>query len=119
VLIDDDARFRKAALRTLTAEGVEVLTEVGDGELASAAVERLRPDVVLVDIRMPGVDGLEVARRMGRLPDPPVVILISTIDVESGRLLAGGLALGYLPKDALSLAAIVTLIGRPPGPPAS
>lgn len=116
VLIDDDARFRKAALRTLTAEGVEVLTEVGDGELASAAVERLRPDVVLVDIRMPGVDGLEVARRLRSLPEPPLVIMISTIDADSGRRLARGLAVGYLPKDALSRAAILELIGPPRQP---
>ena len=116
MLVDDDARFRRTALRTLAAEGVEVLAEVGDGALAAATVERLRPDVVLVDIRMPGVDGLEVARRLQRLPEPPVVILISTIDSDSGRQLAGGLAAGYLSKDALSRAAILELTGPPRQP---
>jgi CheY-like chemotaxis protein len=117
VLVDDDARFRRTALRTLAAEGVEVLAEIGDGALAAAAVERWRPDVVLVDIRMPGVDGLEVARRLQTLPDPPAVILISTIDADSGRQLAGGLGVGYLRKDALSRAAILDLTGPPGHPP--
>ena len=116
MLVDDDARFRKAALRTLAAEGVEVLAEIGDGALALAAVERLRPDVVLVDIRMPGVDGLEVARRLQTLQVPPVVIMISTIDSASGRQLAGKLAVGYVPKDALSRATILELTGPPAQP---
>jgi DNA-binding NarL/FixJ family response regulator len=119
VLVDDDAGFRRSARRALAAEGVEVVDEIADGAHAVAAVERSRPDVVLVDIRMPGVDGLEVARRLQALPAAPPAILTSTIDVDSGRLLADGLALGYLPKDALSLAAIVELIGRPRPQPAS
>jgi CheY-like chemotaxis protein len=116
VLVDDDARFRRSALRALAAEDVEVVEEVEDGTLAAAAVDRWHPDVVLVDIRMPGVDGLEVARRLQTHRDPPVVILISTIDSASGHQLAGGLAVGYLPKDALSRAAILDLIGPPRQP---
>ena len=113
VLVDDDQRFRETARRALAADGIAVVAEVADGSLAGEAVARWRPDVVLVDIRMPGVDGLEVARRLRALPgDPPEVILISTIDDTSGRQLAAGLASGYLPKDALSLAAIQAITGR-------
>jgi DNA-binding NarL/FixJ family response regulator len=113
VLVDDDQRFRGTARRALAAEGIEVVAEVADGSLAGDTVARLRPDVVLVDIRMPGVDGLEVTRLLRAVPgDPPVVILISTIDGTSGRQLAAGLASGYLPKDELSLAAIQGIIGQ-------
>jgi CheY-like chemotaxis protein len=120
VLVDDDRRFRRMARRALVAEGVDVVAEVADGALAADAVERWRPDVVLVDIRMPDVDGLEVARRLLALPGAhPVVILTSTIDAASGHQLAGGLAAGYLPKDVLSLAAILEITGPPGERPAS
>jgi DNA-binding NarL/FixJ family response regulator len=111
VLVDDDRRFRKMARRSLVAEGVEVVAEIGDGADAVAAVEDTRPDVVLLDIRMPGVNGLEVARRLQGRADGTVVILISTIDDADGRSLAHDLAAGYLAKDELSLAAILALTG--------
>ena len=116
MLVDDDARFRTAARRVLAAEGVHVVAEVSDGDLAVEVVERWRPDVVLLDIRMPGVDGLEVARRLraaarkmrehGQGARVPTVILMSTLDESYGRRLAVGLAAGYLPKHQLSLVAI-------------
>jgi DNA-binding NarL/FixJ family response regulator len=129
VLVDDDARFRTTARRALVAEGVDVVAEVADGDLVGAVVERWHPDVVLVDIRMPGVDGLEVARQLhvaaadvqGAGPRPgvpaPTVILMSTVDETYGRQLAADLAAGYLPKHELSLAAIRSL-SEPPRRPA-
>ena len=118
VLVDDDPRFRRLARRALAAEGVDVIDEVADGGLAVDSVERWHPDVVIVDIRMPGVDGLEVARRLLALPgDRPMVILTSTIDATYGRQLAHGLAAGYLPKDELSATAILE-IRSPPRDPA-
>ncbi|MDX6276234.1 MAG: hypothetical protein QOJ72_362 [Nocardioidaceae bacterium] len=110
VLVDDDRRFRAAACRALEAEGVEVLAEVSSGKDALATVEDCYPDAVLVDVRMPGVDGVEVARRLRGKVGGTVVILISTLDVDHGRLLAEGLAAGYIPKDELSLAAITELL---------
>lgn len=110
VLVDDDRRFRATARRALEAEGVEVLAEVASGADALAAVEDWYPDAVLVDIRMPGIDGVEVARRLRGKVGATVVILISTLDVDHGRLLAEGLAAGYIPKDELSLAAITELL---------
>ena len=110
VLVDDDSRFRTSARRALEAEGVEVLAEIARGGDAVTAVEDCYPDVVLVDVRMPGVDGMEVARRLQGKVGTTVVILISTLDADHGGLLADGLAVGYIPKDELSLAAITELL---------
>lgn len=110
VLVDDDRRFREMARRALVAEGVDVVAVVQDGASATKAAHTWHPDVILVDVRMPGVDGPEVARRLREQAGGPAVILISTIDVEHGRRLAAGIAVGYLPKDELSLAAIQDLL---------
>jgi CheY-like chemotaxis protein len=112
VLVDDDRRFRATARRALEAEGVEVVAEVASGRDALAAVQRWYPDAVLVDVRMPEIDGVEVARRLLGKAGRTVVILISTLDVDHGRLLAEGVAAGYIPKDELSLAAITELLAR-------
>jgi DNA-binding NarL/FixJ family response regulator len=109
VLVDDDKRFRAMACRALIADGVDVVAQAGNGEDAFDAVAQWRPDVVLLDIRLPGIDGLEVARRLGAEEDKPVVILISTLDVAYGSRVAAGLAAGFLPKDELSLAAILEI----------
>ena len=110
VLVDNDPRFRAMARRALEAEGVEVVAEVGSGANALASVQHWYPDAVLVDIRMPWIDGVEVARRLRGKVGKTVVILISTLDVDHGRLLADGVAAGYIRKDELSLAAINELL---------
>ena len=109
VLVDDDARFRTLARRVLVAEGIDVVAEVGSGCEAPDVIARLEPDVALIDIQMPGVDGLEVARLLKGTEGGPVVILISTREQAHGDRMAAGLAAGYLPKDQLSLAAILRL----------
>ena len=109
VLVDDDARFRAAATRALAADGIEVVAEVADGEGVFAAVAEWQPDVVLLDIALPGIDGLEVARRLRAEPGGPVVVLISTRDAAYGRRVADGLADGFVPKHELSLAAILAI----------
>jgi DNA-binding NarL/FixJ family response regulator len=114
VLIDDDERFRALARRALAAEGVEVVGEAGNGEDAVGTVARWRPDVVLVDIRLPGIDGVEVARRLRAEDDESAVILISTCDASYGRRVASGLAAGFLPKEELSLVAILGITGGAP-----
>jgi two-component system response regulator MprA len=111
VLIDDDRRFCATARRALEAEGVEVLAEVTSGKDALAAVQSCYPDAVLVDVRMPRIDGAEVARRLRTKVGTTVVILMSTLDADHGRQLAEGIAAGYIPKDELSLAAITELLG--------
>jgi len=109
VLVDDDDRFRAAAQRALAADGIEVVAEVADGEGVFDAVATWQPDVVLLDITLPGIDGLEVARRLRAEPGGPIVVLISTRDAAYGRRVAAGLAAGFVPKHELSLAAILAI----------
>ncbi|MBL8242694.1 MAG: response regulator transcription factor [Rhodanobacteraceae bacterium] len=81
LIVDDEplARRRLASLLSGVA-GVEVVGEAADGQLALAAVDRHDPDLVLLDIRMPGIDGLEVARRLNLRGDPPAVVFCTAYD---------------------------------------
>nr|WP_221442551.1 response regulator transcription factor [Nocardiopsis algeriensis] len=82
------------------APDIEVVGEGGDGEEAVRLVRELEPDVVLLDIRMPGTDGLTAATRIAALPDPPRVVLLTTFDLDEyvhSALRAG--AVGFLLKD--------------------
>jgi len=102
VVVDDQTAVREG-LETLlgTLAGIEVVGTAGDGEAAIALVERLEPDVVLMDLRMPGIGGIEATRRIreGHVRTQ-VVVLTTYADDESivGALHAG--AIGYLTKDA-------------------
>ncbi len=102
VVVDDHAVVRRGLIEVLNASGdIEVVADVDDGAAAVAAVQAHRPDVVLMDLSMPGVDGAEATRRLSvETPDVPVVILTSFS--EQSRIVdaidAG--ATGYLLKDA-------------------
>jgi DNA-binding NarL/FixJ family response regulator len=74
VIVDDHAEFRASARRLLEAEGFSVVGEGGDSQEAFEAVAKLRPSVVLLDIQMPGPDGLAVAERLIAGEDPPAVL---------------------------------------------
>lgn len=104
LLADDQALFREG-LRTLlsTHPAVEVVAEASNGEEAIALTERAAPDVVLMDLRMPVLDGIQATARMrDRWPDIPVLVLTTFDDDASlfGALRAG--AAGYLLKDVSS-----------------
>jgi DNA-binding NarL/FixJ family response regulator len=101
LLIDDDALVR-AGLRMIlsSAEDLEVVGEVDDGARAVAAVREHRPDVVLMDIRMPGMDGIAATAALRRLAAPPQVIVPTTFQADEqvmSALRAG--AGGFLLKD--------------------
>ncbi|WP_084011146.1 response regulator transcription factor [Pseudofrankia sp. DC12] len=105
VIADDQALVRSGFRMILAADGIDVVAEAADGGQAVDAVRRTRPDVVLMDIRMPDVDGLEATRRIlcGRGPDTagtPRVIILTTFDLDRyvyAALTAG--ASGFLLKD--------------------
>ena len=105
VVADDQQLVRTGFRMILAADGIEVVAEAADGLAAIEAVERTRPDVVLMDIRMPELDGLEATRRiLGEPRDaayvPPRVIILTTFDLDQyvyDALAAG--ASGFLLKD--------------------
>ncbi|GAA2608590.1 response regulator transcription factor [Streptomyces roseoviolaceus] len=102
VVIVDDEQLVRMALR-LVLEGepdLTVVAEAADGDTAVTVVEEQRPDVVLMDVRMPGRDGLSTTRELLTLPAPPRVLMLTTFDSDDlvlGALRAG--ALGFVLKD--------------------
>jgi DNA-binding NarL/FixJ family response regulator len=103
VLLADDQRLVRSGFRMILRSdpGLEVVGEAGDGVEAVAEAKRLAPDVVLMDVRMPKVDGIEATRRLMRLDDPPRVLVLTTFDLDEyvfAALRAG--ASGFLLKDA-------------------
>ncbi len=111
VLLVDDEPMVCAHLRTIlgSGAGIEVVATANDGAAGVEAVRRYRPDVVLMDLRMPGVDGITAIDRIRRLPDPPVVVALTTFDADQHvlRALRAGAA-GFLvkstpPEDLINL----------------
>ena len=111
LVVDDHAGFRSRATMLLESEGYEVVGEAADGETALAEAGRLRPDVVLLDVQLPDVDGFEVAARMTENGEPAAIVLISSRDwSDSAELIARSGARGFVPKDRLSGAAVGELL---------
>ena len=103
LIVDDHGGFRAWARAFLEAEGYRVVGEAADGSAALGAVRRLRPDVVLIDVHLPDLDGFEVARRLADEPDTPAVVLVSSREVaEFGRRLDAAGVRGFISKVDLS-----------------
>lgn len=111
LIVDDSEEFLDSASRLLSAQGLEVVGRASSGVEAVRLVATLRPDVVLVDVRLGDEDGLEVARRLAADARETRIILISThSEDELAELIAGSPAVGFLPKAALGADAIAELL---------
>ncbi|MCS5508643.1 response regulator transcription factor [Curtobacterium flaccumfaciens pv. flaccumfaciens] len=103
IVLADDQELVRAGFRVIleSEPGFRVVGEAADGAGAVEAVQQLRPDVVCLDVQMPGVDGLEAARRIAALPHPPAVLILTTFDSDDAlfQALEAG-ASGFLLKNA-------------------
>jgi DNA-binding NarL/FixJ family response regulator len=101
VLVDDEQLVRSGLRMILESAGdIEVVGEAGDGGGAVDQVRLHRPEVVLMDIRMPAMDGLAATRELTALPDPPRIIILTTFELDEyvHTALENG-AVGFLLKD--------------------
>jgi DNA-binding NarL/FixJ family response regulator len=111
LIVDDHARFRRTARRALEREGWTIAGEAADGPEALRAARALEPDLVLVDVGLRGMSGLEVARRLRGAMPRLVVVVISTHDsAEYQDLALASGARGFLPKAELTGAALDALL---------
>ena len=112
LIVDDHPSFRASARRLLEAAGYEVVGEAEDGAAALAAAGQLRPDLVLLDIRLPDIDGFEVARRLlGADGQTPQIVLTSSNDLtDLGEAVGASGARGFIPKGELTGSAVAALL---------
>jgi DNA-binding NarL/FixJ family response regulator len=113
LIVDDHAGFVSAARRILASEGFDVIGEALDGITGVAAARELRPDIVLLDVQLPDIDGFEVARQLVELEDPPTVVLTSSRDaVDYGSRVAAAAARGFIGKAELTGERLAELVGN-------
>jgi DNA-binding NarL/FixJ family response regulator len=111
LIVDDHPSFRATARMLLSTEGFEVVGAVADGETAIAEVARLAPDVVLLDVGLPDIDGFEVAERLRADGARSAVVFTSSRDgADFGPLIATAQARGFIAKAELSGDALRALI---------
>jgi len=111
VIVDDHPSFRAAARMLLEDEGYDVVGEAGDGHTALDAVRELTPDVVLLDINLPDIDGLEVARRLTSARVPGAIVLVSSREQSDfGELIGQCGARGFISKGELSGSSLEALL---------
>jgi DNA-binding NarL/FixJ family response regulator len=111
LIVDDHPSFRASARRTLESDGFEVVGEATDGASALAAARELRPEIVLLDVQLPDIDGFDVAARLtGNEPAPTVVLTSSRDRSDFGALIARSGARGFLAKAELSGESIESLV---------
>jgi CheY-like chemotaxis protein len=111
LIVDDHADFRSLTRRLLEAVGFVVAGEAENGGQAILATHALFPDVVLLDIQLPDIDGFEVARRLDGGHDGPVIVLTSTRDAaDYGPRIDASPAAGFVPKAELTGRALTSLL---------
>ena len=112
LVVDDHDDVRRAIVTLLTADGFDVVGEAANGPEALEVAHRQNPDVVLLDIRLPGPDGFAVARDLGLLDPPPVVVLMSSRDAQAyGQQVDQSAAAGFIAKSELTGARLGRTIG--------
>jgi CheY-like chemotaxis protein len=111
LIVDDDQRFRGIARKLLESEGFHVVGEADDGEAALAAVRELEPDVVLLDVHLPDIDGFEVAERLATKGGPAVVLTSTRDELDFGLQVSRSGARGFVPKGEISAERIASLCG--------
>jgi two-component system response regulator AlgR len=100
LVVDDQEPFRRAMATVVDAtDGFVVIGSAVSGEESLEAAAVLRPDLVLMDVNLPGMDGIEASRRLTSTPDGPVVVLLSTYDEDQFELTGSG-ATAYVAKAA-------------------
>jgi DNA-binding NarL/FixJ family response regulator len=111
LIVDDHPSFRGTARALLESEGFEVVGEAADGASAIEAAESLRPDVILLDIYLPDIDGFEVAAALTRNGTPTAIVLTSSRDARDfGPLVEQSGARGFIAKAELSGATLSALV---------
>ena len=111
LIVDDHEAFRQSARDLLEAEGFEVVATVPDGPAAITASIELDPELVVLDIHLPGIDGFTVAVELAALPHPPVVVLTSSRAASSfGALIDAAPVRGFLAKHELSGEALASFL---------
>ena len=111
LIVDDHEDFRVSARALLELHGFDVVGDAEDGESGLDAAERLQPDVVLLDVQLPGMDGFEVAQRLAETEQAPRVVLISSRRRSAYEArLPGAPVAGFLGKHELTGAALAALV---------
>ena len=114
LIVDDEQAFRRHAERLLAMRGLEIAGQAADGESAVRMARSLQPQAVLLDVNLPDISGLEVARELSRLPDPPRVLLTSADRDVTDTLVRDCGASAFVPKDDLPSSDLPGLLGPPP-----
>jgi len=115
LIVDDHAGFRTFARALMEAEGLDVVGEADDGPSALVEAARLDPDMMLLDVMLPGLDGFEVCERLAARGTRPAVVLTSSRDGSSyADRLARSSALGFVAKHAVSASAVLSLLEAGP-----
>jgi two-component system response regulator EvgA len=111
LIVDDHESFRSSARLLLEAEGYEVVGEANTGASGLSAAIELKPDVILLDVQLPDVDGFDVAARLATGADGPRVVITSSRDAaDFGPLIQRSGALGFVAKNELSGEALAALL---------
>lgn len=111
LIVDDHSEFRSVARELLADDGFDVTGEAADGVEALAFVATQHPDVVLLDVQLPGMDGFEVARKLAEFVHAPQVVLTSTRSARSyAARLADSPVQGFIPKQDVSGSSLNALL---------